>query len=314
MSSQVSIIIPCFNQARFLPDTLECLLSQTYKDWECLIINDGSTDNTIDIAQEYIARDHRFRLISKQNGGLSSARNRGIKESKGRWLQFLDSDDIILPEKLEKQLILLSNAPGPALSFCDYYFCGEHDVHDRISKGKDYEHPRFVLDHPILDLAVRWESKLSIPAHCFLFDSLLFTHNKIFFDEDLPNHEDWDCWMRVFSLNPHIYPVEEELAVYRQHSNSMATNKKAMWLGFEMAINKQIKIHRDSRQLNLALKQKLTAIHLDYFGHPRPFSKKSLPTPRAASSLLGLFIRQYHKRTPWPIQRAIKALFIPRNR
>lgn len=148
MTPLVSVIVPCYNQARFLPETLESVVSQSFQDWECVIINDGSTDNTIDVAQTYSSRDPRFRLVTKPNGGLSSARNRGLLEAKDKWIQFLDSDDILLPEKLEKQVTLLDLAKKPALSFCDYYFCSENDIHQRVSKGKKFEHPRLLMSSP----------------------------------------------------------------------------------------------------------------------------------------------------------------------
>ena len=96
MSSAISIIIPCYNQAHFLTECVESVLSQDFKDWEMLIVNDGSTDDTIKLALDFANRDKRINVIDKENGGLSSARNAGIKQAKGKYIHFLDSDDFVL--------------------------------------------------------------------------------------------------------------------------------------------------------------------------------------------------------------------------
>lgn len=100
----ISIIIPCYNQAQFLPEALESVLSQTYQRWECIIVNDGSTDNTDEVAKEWLKRDERFIYIKKVNGGLSSARNEGLKAATGQYIVFLDSDDWLDADFLEKLL------------------------------------------------------------------------------------------------------------------------------------------------------------------------------------------------------------------
>ena len=97
----ISVVIPAYNAEQFLDETLESVLSQTYENWECIIVNDGSTDNTESIAKKWCEKDSRFRLTNKENGGLSSARNWGIKESKAEYIAFLDADDILTPDSLE---------------------------------------------------------------------------------------------------------------------------------------------------------------------------------------------------------------------
>ena len=100
-NTRVSIIIPCYNQAKYLEETLYSILNQTYSNWECLIVNDGSSDETEQIAKQFTARDKRFNYFFKENGGLSSARNFGLNKSTGTYIQFLDSDDFIDNAKLE---------------------------------------------------------------------------------------------------------------------------------------------------------------------------------------------------------------------
>ena len=106
-SPLISVIVPTYNAELFLDETLESVLSQTYENWECIIVNDGSTDNTEKIAKKWCERDTRFRYIYKKNGGLSSARNCGIKESKAKYIAFLDADDILTFDSLEIRINVL---------------------------------------------------------------------------------------------------------------------------------------------------------------------------------------------------------------
>lgn len=97
----VSVIVPCYNQAQYLDECLQSVLDQTYQNWECIIVNDGSPDNTEQVAQKWVAKDQRFRYITKENGGVASARNRGIEEANGEWILPLDGDDKIAETYLE---------------------------------------------------------------------------------------------------------------------------------------------------------------------------------------------------------------------
>ena len=95
MNPLISVIVPCYNQAQYLDECLQSVLNQTYQNWECIIVNDGSPDHTEEVAKKWLEKDPRFRYIDKENGGLSSARNAGIKIAKGEWILPLDADDRI---------------------------------------------------------------------------------------------------------------------------------------------------------------------------------------------------------------------------
>ena len=101
MTPLVSIIIPCYNQGNLLVNALGSVLKQSLSAWECIIINDGSTDNSAEIAKAFCAKDKRFTYIYQQNGGSATARNTGLKHVQGKYIQFLDADDIIEIYKLE---------------------------------------------------------------------------------------------------------------------------------------------------------------------------------------------------------------------
>ncbi|MEZ3564808.1 MAG: glycosyltransferase family 2 protein [Duncaniella sp.] len=98
----ISVIIPAYNAQAYLRECLESVLAQSFSDWEAIIVNDGSTDSTREIAAGFTVRDSRFRLVSTPNGGLSSARNTGIAEARGQWFTYLDSDDILYPDALAR--------------------------------------------------------------------------------------------------------------------------------------------------------------------------------------------------------------------
>ncbi|MBS1645245.1 MAG: glycosyltransferase family 2 protein [Bacteroidetes bacterium] len=116
---EISVLIPCYNYGHFLADALNSVLGQTYSDWECLIIDDGSTDNSSEVAKRFQTQDSRFRYIFQKNAGLSAARNTGIRESKGHLLQFLDADDGLARNKLAAQMQYLKEHPEAGLVFGD---------------------------------------------------------------------------------------------------------------------------------------------------------------------------------------------------
>jgi glycosyltransferase involved in cell wall biosynthesis len=234
---QISIIIPAYNQAKYLPDAINSIIDQSFEDWECIIVNDGSSDNTREVVNPYLG-NRKFIYIEQHNNGLAATRNRGINESSGRYIQFLDADDVIDHTKLKKQFSILSKHKDPALSYTDYFSSTEYDLKRPYPEGR-YLPPIFLMDDKIHDLILRWETEMSIPIHCFLFDVRLFKDYGIRFDETLPNHEDWDCWMNIFRLNPSIYYIPEKLSTYRIHTDSMVYNWKLMESGYMKALLKQ---------------------------------------------------------------------------
>ena len=121
MESLVSIIIPAYNAERFIAETLNSVLDQSYKNWELIIINDGSTDNTLNIIQKYAGSDNRISCISKNNTGVSDTRNKGIDNTKGEFVAFLDADDVWLPHNLEKKIQRLKDDPSLDFVFSNMF-------------------------------------------------------------------------------------------------------------------------------------------------------------------------------------------------
>lgn len=119
----ISIIVPIYNVENYLQECLESILKQTYKNFEVLLVDDGSTDNSANICKLYVEKDKRFKYFFKENGGLSSARNFGISNSKGEFLSFVDSDDIISNDFLETLYnnMINNEVKLSIVGYCNYY-------------------------------------------------------------------------------------------------------------------------------------------------------------------------------------------------
>ncbi|MGG7036309.1 MAG: glycosyltransferase family 2 protein [Flavobacterium sp.] len=226
----VSIIVPCYNQAQYLDECLQSVFDQTYENWECIIVNDGSSDNTEEVAMRWVSRDVRFKYVFKENGGLSSARNAGLKIAKGDYLQFLDSDDLINKSKIASQLACFND--NIDIVICDYF------PFDNETGGflrSRYMNPFPDIENFKEDIIDKWESQLSIPCHCVLFKSKLLNKKIIKFDESLPNHEDWVFWTQLFYYSSGIFNLKQSLVSYRIHNKSMCIDELKMSVGFILA-------------------------------------------------------------------------------
>lgn len=257
----VSVIVPCYNQARFLPDSVGSVIAQSHSDWECLIIDDGSNDDTRSVGTALAEKDARIRFIHQNNRGLAGTRNRGLAEAKGRYIQFLDADDVIMPDKWALQLEVLSQIKGLGVVSSDYNHGAANSVWD---ESKDREQMRVEMDpvKPLEDLTLNWETRLSVPCHCFLLDARIFKVHKVRFCEGLPNHEDWDCWMQVFALPVEYRHLPQKLAIYRLSNNSMSTQHETMRRGFLLAVQRQMRLQ--SSHLKELLECKRQEIEIVY--------------------------------------------------
>jgi len=252
---QVSIIIPAYNHENYISDCLDSVIKQTATDWECLVVNDGSTDNTKEIILSYTEKNLKIRMINQPNKGLAAARNKGLSEAKGDYIQFIDSDDVIKENKLKLQLDLMLQTNEFALSITNYYYSIGNDFN--IKSSRPWLSTRFRSENHLHNLISDWETKMTIPFHCFLFDA---NPLKILFDEQLPNHEDWDFLMNVLRLNPKIFYIDQKLAIYRVHENSMAQDKASMKNGFAQAIRKQQRFYQKNSIEYKLLSNKLTQV------------------------------------------------------
>lgn len=231
MHNLVSIIIPCYNQAQYLDEALQSVLDQTHVSWECIIVNDGSVDHTEEVAKKWVVNDSRYIYFYKENGGLSSARNLGLKNAKGDYIQFLDSDDFLNKRKLELSLKELncSNDKDLKVVISNFRMFVDNPVNTSVpycnlnSQAFNFE-----------SLLYKWEELFTIPIHCGFFDSSLFKSFR--FPENLKAKEDWVMWVSIFDKDCKAVFIDEPLALYRRNPDSMQ-NTEDMHPDFIRACN-----------------------------------------------------------------------------
>lgn len=237
----ISIIVPCYNQAHFLEACLQSVMEQSYQNWECIIVNDGSPDNTAEIASNWIKKDNRFQYFYKENGGLSSARNAGIKQAKGEFIQLLDSDDLLQKDKLKIQIEAFLDDDEIDISVSGYrYF--ENNASELKILGRD----NFIPEIPILKndadvislLNLRNPMVISAP----LYKKSVFETVGLF-DEELFSLEDWDfhtrCALHKLKFQ-HAGFSPNSITLIRLHGESMMRNIEKMERAFLVLKEKRL--------------------------------------------------------------------------
>lgn len=211
----VSVVIPCYNQAIYLPEALDSLLKQSYHNWEAIIVNDGSPDETKDVALKYMANDHRFKYIYKENGGLPAARNEGIKTALGKYILPLDADDKIADTYIEKALKVFHDTPHADLVYCKVSYFGNIEGKWDLSY-KSYEE-QLMKNSIFCSAFYRKEDWLKINGY----------------DEKMiRGFEDWEFYIRLLGVEKTVYQIPEVLFFYRIKEVSMLTesSKGDNWL------------------------------------------------------------------------------------
>lgn len=238
----VSIIIPCYNSSKFISQTIESVLNQTHQNWEMIIVDDCSTDNSIQIITEYIKNDERIKLIKlEKNSGPAIARNKATEEAKGRYIAFLDSDDVWLPKKLEVQL----------------KFMAENNILVCYSS------------YSLINEAGN-EIGLFITEERATYDKLLRTNfignlTAIYDAENIGKQytdnvrrQDYALWLKILKLTDQAGGILDPLAKYRIHNKSVSSNKikAASW---------QWNIYRNVEKITL-IKSMYYFMHYAYYG------------------------------------------------
>jgi glycosyltransferase involved in cell wall biosynthesis len=238
----ISIIVPCYNQAQYLNACLQSVMEQSYVNWECIIVNDGSPDNTAEVAEIWTKKDNRFKYIHKKNGGLSSARNAGINEAKGQFIQLLDSDDLLQKNKFQIQIDAFLNDSEIDISISGYrYF--ENDNSELKILGRDNFLPEIAImknDSDIMEL-LKVKNPMVISAPLYkktVFDTVGL------FDEDLFSLEDWDfhtrCALHKLKFQ-HVGYFPNSFTLIRLHAESMMRNVEKMEKAYLVFKEKRVK-------------------------------------------------------------------------
>ena len=247
----ISVVIPAYNAGQFLDETLESVLSQTYENWECIIVNDGSTDKTESIAKKWCEKDARFRYFYKENSGASDTRNLGIKEARGEYIAFLDADDLYMPNFLEVCLETLIKkdvdlvAPR-MLSFTSVNTIIKNKYRkDTLYSGK--EGVNFFLHKNRIAMALLCKKSV-------LEDLGYFTWHK--------KAEDLHCWLKVLFAGYKIYRLGEYYAYRRMHNNS--------WSSMDRNCSKEV------LELIVSLKANILENGMDYYRYFNRWAKKNI--------------------------------------
>ncbi len=220
--ARVSVIMPCYNAARFLTEAMDCVLNQSHPDVELIVVDDGSTDGSLEIIEAY---GDRVKVLRQEHQGPYPARNLGLEEATGHYVAFLDADDWWAPDFLEKMLRALEARPECALAYC-----GWQNVGVPGGRGQPYVPPDYELE----DKAVRFLRAASPwPIHAALVRRSVLQEVGNF-QCYLPTCMDYDLWLRLAVSRP-IVLVPEVLAFYRHHdagqiSSTQWKQAKNTWL------------------------------------------------------------------------------------
>lgn len=214
MNQLVSIIIPCYNAEKYIVETIESVINQTYSNWELIVVNDGSTDSSLQKIDEFVNQGFKIEVFNKKNTGVSDTRNYGLKKAKGEFITFLDADDIWYADYLNKQLDLLQTS-----SFeLSYTACKLVD-----EKGRDLNKIIKGESTPSLKDFLIQKANYNTNPSGVVYKKICFDHF-LGFDINLSNNADQDILIQMLGKGYDIGYVDEILWDYRIHDNNMSKN------------------------------------------------------------------------------------------
>jgi glycosyltransferase involved in cell wall biosynthesis len=212
-SPKISVVMPVYNAFNYVEESIKSILNQTYTDFELIILNDKSTDNSLDILKKMAASDQRIILVDKEkNSGPAVVRNQGVETSKGNYIAFMDADDISLPNRFEKQIQLLDN--HPEIEVCGSWFTlfGESIEDQQIEHYENHD-----------DLKVHFLNE------CYIGNPTVMCRKEVFksgqFDGTYFPMDDYELWARLIAKH-HFYNIQESLLRYRWHETNISSTKK----------------------------------------------------------------------------------------
>lgn len=255
-SPLVSIIIPAYNYANFISETILSIQKQTHTNWEALIIDDGSTDNTKDIVTDFAKSDSRIKYIYQTNKGLPAARNTGIKASEGVYIQFLDADDLLSESKLEVQVKYMQQNQNTDISYTHAHYFKDSDKNifysDINLSTKNWMPKLNGSGRIILEKLIEFNI---MPVNSALVKRNLF--NTVGYqNEDLKSLEDWEFWLRCAFEGATFNYISDEnaYALIRVHATSLSQNRANM-LKWEIRLKTLVKTYINNSSLEPILKQ-----------------------------------------------------------
>lgn len=210
----ISIIIPLYNKEKAIARAIDSVICQTYTDWECVIINDGSTDGSVDVVRTFLSNE-KIRLIHQENGGVSKARNRGVKEAKGEWIFFLDADDYLFSDGILNLVIGKEKYENAHIICGNYKFSTETNIEGSVAS---FYKEGYVTE--IMNLV--YSEYLSLRVGVLLVKKEILL--RVQFREDICVHEDTEMWLRLMKKCRWAY-VDDVISVYCMSESELSKNR-----------------------------------------------------------------------------------------
>lgn len=226
----VTVIIPAYNYGHFVSETLASVHAQTYQNWECIVVDDGSTDDTSAVLSKFSRNESRVKIIRQENKGLAEARNTGIAHSTGEYLQFLDADDLLEPKKLERQIEFLERHKDVDIVYADvrYFRTGNREelLFSQALENAPWVVPLSAKGKDVLMSLLR--NNFMVVSSALLRRSVVTDVG--LFDGGVKGVEDWDYWLRcaIGDKQFHFQDTEDGRTLIRIHPNSMSTDARLM--------------------------------------------------------------------------------------
>lgn len=230
MKPKVSVVIPAYNASQDLPETLKSVLQQTFTDFEILIVDDGSTDSTVDVARRYVESDSRVRLISQPNQGVSVARNTGLQESIGEFVALLDADDLWFPNKLAAHVQHMGRDPSLGMSFARVEFMN-------ADGGLTGQYSNLRLRN-IMPRHLYEENLICTPSNAVIRRATL--EQAGVFDKSLSGYADIELFLRISCCGWKVEVMNDVLVRYRTSASGMSAQLSKMeeeWYRFSNQVN-----------------------------------------------------------------------------
>lgn len=246
---EISVIIPAYNAEKLIEETINSVYNQTYKDYELLVVDDESSDNTVKIVEKMLFSPHR--IIKKKNGGEASARNAGLKEAQGKYISFLDNDDLFTKDKLKIQYEFLEKNMEFAMCYSNYNFILSSEKKNNW-KNWDFS----VGNNGSGDIFIKQFAANKIHIVTTLIKKECFEKVGAF-DETMNYASDSDMWIRI-AANYKIGFINESLAYYRLHDSNVSLDRETCLIHRIASMNKNYKLFyelvKDNREIKNSIK------------------------------------------------------------
>ena len=237
--TKVSVVLPVFNVERYVAESIQSVLAQTYQDFELVIVDDGSTDHSLSICQQFT--DPRIRIVQQSNRGLAGARNTGIRHAIGEYIALLDSDDCFTPEKLQRHVEHLDSSPLVGISFSRSAFIDEDSQplgYYQMPKLKGITTPDILCRNPIGNGSapvIRRQVFQEIGVQKNLYSVV----EDFFFDDSFRQSEDIECWLRMAIQTAWLFEgLPEPLTLYRVNMGGLSASVPKQLASWERVIEK----------------------------------------------------------------------------